>query len=73
MRKVYQRREKCIGCAYCVGVAPGFWDMNEEDGKCDLIGAYHLKNEFVLDILTDEEEQNKKAVEICPVNCIRIE
>ncbi|MCT4604003.1 MAG: ferredoxin [Marinifilum sp.] len=73
MKKVYQRRDKCIGCAYCIGVAPGFWEMNEKDGKCDLIGSFLLKNEFVLEIFDDEVEQNKKAARICPCNCIRVE
>ncbi|NOU61685.1 ferredoxin [Marinifilum caeruleilacunae] len=73
MKKVYQRREKCIGCAYCVSIAPGFWAMNERDGKCDLLGSHLLKKEHVLEIFEDEVEQNRKAAEICPTNCIRIE
>ncbi|WP_120238219.1 MULTISPECIES: ferredoxin [Marinifilum] len=72
MKQVYQKRSKCIGCAYCVGVAPGFWLMNESDGKCDLLGANLVKDEFVLDLFDDELEQNQKAAEICPANCIRI-
>ena len=73
MKRVYHRREKCIGCAYCVGIAPAFWVMNEKDGKCDLIGSTQIKNEFVLDIFLDEVEQNRRAIEICPVNCIQLE
>lgn len=73
MRKIYQKREKCIGCAYCVGVAPGFWRMNDLDGKCDLIDSYLVKNEYVLTIFEDDVEPNSKASKLCPANCIRIE
>jgi len=29
---VYQRK-KCIGCNYCIELAPDRWMMNKKDGK----------------------------------------
>lgn len=72
MKKIFHRREKCIGCAYCVEIAPEFWKMNEEDGKCDLLGAKFKKQEFVLEVFADEIEINEKAARICPAKCIKI-
>ncbi len=73
MTRVLQNRNKCIGCAYCVEIAPEFWSMNDEDGRCDLIGARNEKGIWVLDIFEDELEKNQKSAEICPSKCIRVE
>lgn len=73
MERVLQVRYKCIGCAYCVEIAPEFWSMNSEDGRCDLIGGENKNGIYVLDIFEDEVLKNKKAAEICPSRCIRVE
>lgn len=73
MGKMIYNRERCIGCAYCVEIAPGFWKMNEEDGKCDLIGSLNRNDAFVLDVFADEMDIHKEVVEICPGKCMRLE
>lgn len=73
MARVLQVRSKCIGCAYCVEIAPEFWSMNSEDGRCDLIGAEIRNGTFVLEIFEDEISKNEKSAEICPSSCIRVE
>lgn len=73
MIRVVQLRNKCIGCAYCVGVAPEFWRMNAEDGRCDLIGATNRKGQYVLSIFEDDIPKIQKSAALCPSKCIRLE
>ncbi|WP_372755796.1 ferredoxin [Labilibaculum sp.] len=72
MAKVIHYREKCIGCAYCVELAPGFWSMNQDDGRCDLLGSAKRANFFELELFADEIQKNQRAADICPGKCIRI-
>ncbi|PKQ62454.1 hypothetical protein BZG02_12035 [Labilibaculum filiforme] len=73
MTKIKHFRDKCIGCAYCVEIAPEFWKMNMEDGRCDLVGSARNRSWFELEIFQDEVERNRKVAAICPGKCIRIE
>ncbi len=70
--KVLHFREKCIGCYYCVEVAPQRWKMNEEDGKSDLIDATKKKNYWEADIFPDEYKAVKEAEAICPAKVIKV-
>lgn len=72
MKKVIQFRDKCIGCGYCVDVAPQSWEFDSNDGKCNLISARKRKAYYEADLFDDDVDDNKKAAEICPVKCIRI-
>ncbi|MPQ45419.1 ferredoxin [Marinifilum sp. N1E240] len=72
MKKIIHRKEKCIGCSYCVEIAPEFWKMNVENGKCDLIGSKKIKKDFVLEIFEDELDKNERVAQLCPTNCIKI-
>jgi len=73
MVRITHYRYKCIGCAYCVEVAPDFWQMNENDGKSDLIGAKQ-KNQIQVLVTDDTDyEQNERAAQVCPVSCIKVE
>ncbi len=73
MVRITHYRYKCIGCAYCVEVAPDFWKMNENDGKSDLIGS-KTKNNIQM-LITDDLsfDANMRAAEVCPVSCIKVE
>ena len=73
MVRITHYRYKCIGCTYCVEVASQYWRMSEIDGKSDLLGAKTIKNMQVL--ITDDMayKENKKAAELCPVSCIKVE
>lgn len=73
MAKIKHFRDKCIGCAYCVEIAPEFWKMSIEDGRCDLIGAFFGSNCYELEIFEDEIQRNQNAANICPGKCIRVE
>jgi ferredoxin len=72
MKRVIHYRKKCIGCAYCVEIAPAFWEMNASDGKCDLLGSKNQNQNSVLEIFEDDLDVNLRAADICPTNCIKV-
>ena len=72
MPTVIQRRKKCIGCNYCVELAPEFWRMSRKDGKSVLLGAEDKRGNFVLKITEADVEANKRAATACPVNIIDV-
>ena len=39
MIRISHHRVKCIGCNYCVEVAPSNWIMDKTDGKSTLLDA----------------------------------
>ena len=73
MIRISHHRIKCIGCNYCVEVAPHRWIMNKDDGKSILLDAKEKKGIYMTVITDDEFEENKEAAELCPVNIIRVE
>lgn len=67
------QRDKCIGCNYCVEMAPEQFRMSKKDGKSVLLHSKEKKGFFTLKsndhlIL----ENNKKAAKACPVNIISV-
>lgn len=72
MPQVIQQRDKCIGCNYCVELAPEHWRMSKKDGKSVLIGSSNRKGFWNLSINETEVEANQKAAKACPVNIIQI-
>ncbi len=70
MFKVLHYKEKCLGCAYCVEAAPALFQVNDSDGKVDLIGSKEkngIQSLSVNDALLDEA---KEAAELCPAKII---
>jgi ferredoxin len=72
MPTVVQRRFKCIGCNYCVEIAPEFWRMSRKDGKSVLLGAEDKRGNFVLKISDTDFDLHKKAADVCPVKIIDV-
>ncbi len=67
------QRKKCIGCNYCVEVAPEQFRMSKKDGKSSLINSYERKGFFTLKDSNDEIfGQVKQASEMCPVKIIDV-
>ena len=67
------QRKKCIGCNYCVEVAPQQFQMSQKDGKSILINSYERKGFFTLKESDNEIfEQVEKAADLCPSNIISV-
>jgi ferredoxin len=65
------QRNKCIGCNYCVELAPGQFQMSKKDGKSVLLHATEKKGFHTLkspdNTILESCEQATKA---CPVKII---
>jgi len=65
------QREKCIGCNYCVEMAPIHFQMSKKDGKTVLLHATDKKGFHTLkspdNTIYDDCVQAQKA---CPVKII---
>ncbi|GAB2776934.1 ferredoxin [Salinimicrobium soli] len=67
------QRPKCIGCNYCVELAPEQFRMSKKDGKCVLLKATDKKGFHTLkspdhSIL----ESAEAAAKACPVKIISV-
>ncbi|MFD1314384.1 ferredoxin [Namhaeicola litoreus] len=67
------QRNKCIGCNYCVELAPKQFQMSKKDGKSVLLHAQEKKGFHTLKS-PDQSiyEDNIKAKEACPVKIISV-
>jgi len=69
---IIQQRAKCIGCNYCVELAPQRWRMSRKDGKSVLLEAKDKKGFWSVKVREDELESNVLAAKACPVNIIQV-
>jgi len=67
------QRKKCIGCNYCVELAPQQFQMSKKDGKSVLLKATDKKGFFTLksneNTIYEDCENASKA---CPVKIISV-
>ncbi|WP_166960142.1 ferredoxin [Yeosuana marina] len=67
------QRQKCIGCNYCVELAPNQFQMSKKDGKSVLLHSKDKKGFFTLksneNTIFDECDNASKA---CPVKIISV-
>jgi len=67
------QRKKCIGCNYCVEVAPEQFQMSKKDGKTVLLHSVEKKGFFTIksfdESIFDASLEAKKA---CPVKIIEV-
>ena len=67
------QRNKCIGCNYCVELAPNQFRMSKKDGKSVLLHSTNKKGFFTFKsndhLIFDDCE---KAAKACPVNIITV-
>ena len=69
--KIILERPKCIGCGSCVAVCPKFFELaSDDDGLADLKGSTQNGENFELEVA--EVDCVKEAVDICPVQVIKI-
>ena len=67
------QRDKCIGCNYCVELAPEQFRMSKKDGKSVLLHAINKKGFHTLksndEMIFDDCD---KAAKACPVKIISV-
>ena len=67
------QRAKCIGCNYCVEMAPVQFQMSKKDGKSVLIHSQNAKGFFTLKSHDHSVlEKCELAVKACPVKIISV-
>ncbi|MGB7843752.1 MAG: ferredoxin [Salinimicrobium sp.] len=67
------QRKKCIGCNYCVELAPQQFQMSKKDGKCVLLKATDRKGFFTLKSPDHSILENTEAAaKACPVKIISV-
>jgi ferredoxin len=65
------QRDKCIGCNYCVEMAPLYFQMSKKDGKSVLIHSKNAKGFFTLKSPDHTIAENcELAAKSCPVKII---
>lgn len=66
------QRAKCIGCNYCVELAPLQFQMSKKDGKSVLLHATEKKGFFTLKSADESVfEPCSQAEKACPVKIIQ--
>ena len=67
------QRDKCIGCNYCVEMAPEHFAMSKKDGKSVLVRSLNKKGFHTLKS-PDEAifEECENAAKACPVKIIAV-
>ncbi len=67
------QRKKCIGCNYCVELAPKQFQMSKKDGKSVLLQGNDKKGFFTLKSNDNAIlEASEKASAACPVKIISV-
>ena len=67
------QRAKCIGCNYCVEMAPVQFQMSKKDGKSVLIHSQNAKGFFTLKSHDYSIfEKCELAAKACPVKIISV-
>ena len=65
------QRNKCIGCNYCVELAPGQFQMSKKDGKSVLLHSREKKGFYTLKSPDDNiYDACVEAPKACPVKII---
>ena len=62
MKKIIVSKDECIGCGFCVGATPDYFEFNE-----DGLSSAKIEN---LETLNDDVNT---AVENCPTGAIHVE
>ncbi len=70
MIKIIHYRDKCLGCAYCVEVAPSLFTINTEDGKVDLVEGKFIHNFQTVEYPDIFLSEAKEAESVCPAKII---
>ena len=67
------QRKKCIGCNYCVELAPAQFQMSKKDGKAVLLKSTDKKGFFTIKSPDHSIfDACEKAVAACPTKIISV-
>ncbi|PKQ45707.1 ferredoxin [Confluentibacter flavum] len=67
------QRNKCIGCNYCVELAPKQFQMSKKDGKSVLLHGLEKKGFFTLKSSNEQIlDDCNNASKACPVKIISV-
>ena len=67
------QRKKCIGCNYCVELAPKQFQMSKKDGKAGLLHSKDKKGFFTLKSPDESIYENCENAKLaCPVKIISV-
>ena len=67
------QRNKCIGCNYCVEVAPSQFQMSKKDGKSVLLHSIEKKGFFTIKSFYESIfYPSLEAKKACPVKIIEV-
>ena len=67
------QRDKCIGCNYCVEMAPNLFQMSKKDGKSVLLKSVNAKGFYTLKSADHTIVENCELAEkACPVHIITL-
>ena len=69
MSKITLKKTDCIGCGACVATCDKFFEMNDE-GKAHIKGA---DNGDMEELEVKDAGCAKEAVDVCPVQVIKVE
>jgi ferredoxin len=65
--KVRLNRYKCIGCGYCIAIAPELWVISTIDGKITTVSSPETEEDNLTLVLEKEQELLvNQSVKICP-------
>jgi len=68
------KRDECVACMACVALCPDVFEMNEEDGRSQIVEQYRVENNIGKGIIPEKlYECAKNAADSCPVQIITVE
>lgn len=72
--KVTIDRDECISDMACVSLCPEVFEINEEDGKSQIVEKYRVNGNPAEGVVPEDlEDCVKSAAEACPVSIIHVE
>lgn len=72
--KVSIDRDECISCMSCVALCPDVFEMNDEDGKSQIVEKYRVGDNLGEGkIPEDLKSCAEEAADSCPVTIITVE
>ncbi|MCD6368836.1 MAG: ferredoxin [Thermoproteales archaeon] len=72
--KVKIDRDQCISDMVCVSLCPDVFEMNDEDGRAQIVEKFRVEGKIGEGLVPEElEDCVKSAAEACPVQIISVE